>query len=57
LITFYPLCWQWRRFSDFEAVQKKLKALKCRVPALPSKNPFGFQDANFLQVRGHTEPF
>jgi len=41
----------YRRYSDFQGVLKDLKALKCRVPGLPPKNPFGVQDAAFLASR------
>ena len=43
--------WQYRRYSDFQALSKELKALKCRVPSLPPKNPFGVQDNAFLTAR------
>jgi hypothetical protein len=46
-----PEIWDiYRRYSDFQELAKELKKLKCRIPTLPPKNPFGFQDESFLKV-------
>ncbi len=46
-----PEIWDvYRRYNDFHTLAKDLKALKCRFPPLPPKNPFGFQDEAFLRV-------
>jgi len=47
-----PGVWDvYRRYSDFQELSKELKRLKCRIPPLPPKNPFGFQDESFLKAR------
>lgn len=47
-----PETWDvYRRYSDFQELAKELKRLKCRIPPLPPKNPFGFQDESFLKAR------